>query len=516
MNSKKQSAFALIGAGVVVGAVAMAGVLRSGSVTPAVAGSEHKARPIAGITSENMAALRNLDSSFASLAEYVEPAVVHIRSESKRETDMFGRRMGLVGGEGSGVIFRPDGYIITNDHVVGGFEKVTVVLNDGREFPGKVIRATDQDIAVVKIDATGLPSLPFADSGSVKPGQFAMAIGSPFGLENTVTVGHISALGRQTQVGDSRLGQARNYTDLIQTDAAINQGNSGGPLVNIDGEVVGINTAIYSTTGGGMGIGFAIPSNQARMLAETLIEKGKVVRGYMGVAPDTVKEFQKKELGIEGGARVMEVPSNGPAAAAGMKEGDIITRINDLPIRNQQDVRSAMLRFSPGSTVTVEALRDKTKKTFSVKLVEPPKENTSLRRAEPEGNGLVVPDMPGMDGFKFQMPDSGKSDVPPVREGKAKLGVSVEDVSANLRKQFTIPSEQKGAVVTLVEPGSVAERLGMKQGDVITRIGDKTVTSAADLVDAVKGFKWGDSTNIGFVRFAENSRMEQSLPLRFR
>src|SRR5436305_7849869 len=199
-----------------------------------------------------MTMLRAHDNSFASLAQYIEPSVVHITSEGTHDSDILGRRVGEVKGVGTGVVFRKDGWIITNDHVVAGFDTVKVVLADGREFPGTVRRAPDNDIAVVKINANNLVPAQFGDSGRMRVGQFAMAVGSPFGLDETVTIGHVSAMNRSDQViPDERapLGY-RAYSDLIQTDAPINMGNSGGPLINVDGQVIGINSAIYSGTGG--------------------------------------------------------------------------------------------------------------------------------------------------------------------------------------------------------------------------------------------------------------------------
>src|SRR5579864_5351168 len=279
-----KSPYVMLALGVVAGALAVASLPH---LVPSVRAQQDViARPIAGMSAEDMTTLRSLDNSFASLAQYIEPSVVHISSEGSHESDILGRRMGDVKGVGTGIVFRSDGWIITNDHVVAGFDNVKVQLADGREFPGTVRRAPDNDIAVVKINASNLTPAQFGDSGRVRVGQFAMAVGSPFNLDETVTVGHISALNRENTIPDERapLG-ARVYTDLIQTDAPINMGNSGGPLINVDGQVVGVNSAIYSGTGGSVGIGFAIPSNQAREIAEMLIDKGSVTKAYLGLRP---------------------------------------------------------------------------------------------------------------------------------------------------------------------------------------------------------------------------------------
>lgn len=525
-----KASFMMLGAGVVVGAIAMAGVvnspaLRSTHQEPYVA----KARPIVDLDNESLATLRALDKSFANLAEYIEPAVVLIRSEGGRQADLMGRRMPEAGGSGSGVIFRPDGWIITNDHVVNGFEKVTVVLNDGREFPGKVTRAEDSDIALVKIEAKDLPTVQFADSDKVRPGQFAIAVGSPFGFENSVTIGHVSALNRRTEVPDTRMGQLRFYSDLIQTDASINMGNSGGPLLNVDGQVIGINTAIFSGTGGSVGIGFAIPANQARLIAETLIEKGKITRGFLGILPENLKEYEKKEKGLNGGALVADAPNDGPAAIAGIKKGDIVVRVGDIQVNNQQDLRNSMLRYAPGQTVKLEYIRDGQTRTAEVRVGTPPKVSAAPQRSPrgddkgDDGNpdGIDIPRI--FRDFKFPdlgMPDlrerDKSNDVAPLREGPARLGVTVETIGATLRKQFHVPENVDGVVVTAVEPGSVAANVGLKVGDVIREFDGKTIRTPADLRDAMSSVKWGDSKMLKSTRYGANSVFSQERTVQFR
>ncbi len=517
-----KSVLAMLAIGAVVGGLAVANL---SSIVPRAQAKQNApyAKAISTISEENMATLRSLDESFANLAEYVEPSVVHIRSEGKGGTDLFGRRTGATGGIGTGVIFRPDGWIVTNDHVVNGFDKVTVVLADGREFNGEVRRAEDSDIAVVKIEAKDLPAAAFGDSNKVRPGQFAMAVGSPFGLENTVTIGHISALGRMNQIPDQRAeGGYRFYPDLIQTDTPINQGNSGGPLVNIEGQIVGINSAIISATGGSNGIGFAIPSNQARLLAETLIEKGKVTRGALGLVPMNLKEYQKKEMKIDGGALVDEVPNTGPSAAAGIKKGDVIVRVGTMPIKTQMDVRNSMLRYAPGQTVDVEVVRDGQHKTFKVTLSNPkalrnlPSENP--RSDDGKGGGEEpspfqdMPDWPNMD-FN-RTPDT--NEVPPVREGKARLGVGIDSLTAENRKKFDIPANVEGVLVTSVESGSVAAREGIREGFVIQEIDGRKLKTPQDLIEAMKNVKWGDRVTITSGRFTSNSQMRSTTQVEFR
>lgn len=523
-----KSVYVILAAGAILGAAATASILGGYAVGRAHAQKQNfSTRAIGNVSAENLAMMRNLDSSFAGLAEYIAPSVVTIQVSGGSGSDVFGRRMGSVQGEGSGVIIRSDGWILTNDHVAGGFDKVTVVLNDGRKFQGTVRRSEQSDLAVVKIDAKDLPTVQFADSNRVRPGQFAIAVGAPFGLESSVTIGHVSALSRQTSIGDNRMGQ-RDYPDLIQTDASINMGNSGGPLLDIEGRVIGINTAIYSGTGGSVGIGFAIPANQARLTADALIEKGKVVRGYLGVAPENIKEFQKKELGVSEGAYIGAFGDSSvasPARVAGIKEGDVITRIGGLAVTNQADLRNAMLRYSPGETVAVEFVRAKQRKTVNVKLIDPPK--ATARRVAPNSNGGGSPEEPleSPDGFQFPdfgdlMPKSGdgqaESKVPPVREGKARLGVNIGPIDETQRKQFHIPADVQGVVVAAVEPGSVAEKIGLKTGDVLQRIGSVDIRSMDDVTKAMADVKWGDTRTVKYARFGANMKFDQTVDVLFK
>ncbi|MGV3618473.1 MAG: trypsin-like peptidase domain-containing protein [Fimbriimonas sp.] len=492
-----KSPYVLIGAGFALGAVSMAGVFNGAAARPAYAQTPGVARTISGVNGENMAALRGLDESYANLAEFVAPSVVEIRASTdvnRRAPD--GSRAPQMGGSGSGFVFRNDGWIITNDHVVGGFDKVQVILKDGRSFDGKVTRAEDTDIAVVKIDAKDLPTLGIADSSKVRPGQLVMAVGSPFGLEQSVTFGHISAIGRLQGI------QNRAYFDLIQTDTPINVGNSGGPLVNIEGQLVGVNTAIFTTTGGSAGIGFAIPGNQARFIAETLINKGKLTRSMIGLVPENLKDYQKKEMSLEGGARVEEVSSDGPAAAAGIKVGDVVVKIGTTPIHNQMDLRNAMLVYAPGTTVPVELIRDGKKQTLNVKLVTYKKPATPNLPSTPEG----MPRMKDFDQFFKDIPEmtpreESDDDVPAIREGQARLGVSVMNLTDEKRKEYKVPANVKGVVVEDVVPGSVAEKNGVRKGDVILSFDGKTIETPEDLTRAVSATKWGEKRKLKTQRF---------------
>jgi serine protease Do len=499
----------------------------SGAVAPkAFAAPEMQIKPrlMSSASTESTTELHNLDASFQNLAKFVGPAVVDIKSHSKRAMTSDGVRMPETSGEGSGFLFTPDGYIATNDHVVGTADSVSVTLKDGREFTGKVTRANDidSDIALVKIDGKDLPYISFADSSTVQPGQFAMAIGAPFGLENTVTVGHISALGRS----DTRIG-GHVYTDMLQTDAAINMGNSGGPLVNVDGQVIGMNTAIYSPTGGSNGIGFAIPSNQVKLIENKLVTNGKVVRSMLGVYPSDIKEFERTSHFPNGGAKVEKIAGE-PAQSAGFQKDDVIVKVGTMDVHGQEDLRNAMIEYAPGTTVPIEVIRNGDRKTINVKLLpwKMPKDATQqLDEGGQQGPMRQFPfrGLPfGQDPFRgFGNPfgDDNSDQAPQSqtpRTGHALLGVQVQDIDANgARSQYHIPSRVSGAVIVGVEPDSVAARIGMQQGDVITSLNGKTVANAQDLKDAMKGINWGSTAHIAYSRYGEGSTGRFELDVKF-
>jgi len=528
MNSKKT--LLVLSVGIVVGGIAVASI--SSLVKPAIAqdGSNRQSfQLMSQLSTENLDTLRGLDRSFASLAEYVAPTVVNITAEGTGGQDMMGRRMGAVSGVGTGVIFRADGWIITNDHVVNGFNNVTVTLSDGREFKGKVSQVSESDIAVVKIDATGLTAASFADSSKVKPGQFAMAVGSPFGLENTVTFGHVSALGRQNAIPDARvMNDTRFYPDLIQTDAPINQGNSGGPLFNIDGQVIGINTAIASTTGGSNGVGFAIPANLAKTLAETLITKGKVTRSALGLSPVDLPPYRKTELKVDGGALVENVEPGSPADKAGIKKDDVIVRIDNTPVTRQMDVRLMMYKIPAGQKVNVEVIRGGERKSFSVAPFSTDDLQALIRKNDPRqaptaqnpqsNNQDLFDRIPNIeDLFERNRNDRGDDTTPSTpRTGPARLGVGVSDLSEQNRKTYGIPSTAKGALVGTVEPGSVAEKIGIEPGTVIESLNGKSVQTSSDVVEAMKSVKWGDRIKIKYSQFSASgsSSVERDIVVR--
>ena len=350
-------------------------------------------------------------------------------------------------GVGSGVIATKDGYILTNNHVVDGADEVKVALQDGREFTAKVIgRDPKSDVAVIKIDAQNLPAVPMADSENVEIGDIVLAIGNPFGIGQTVTTGIISAKGR----GNMGL----DYEDFLQTDASINPGNSGGALVDAEGRLIGINTAILSRSGGSQGIGFAIPVNLARDVMGSLIKDGHVTRGYLGVmiqdvTPALAKEFKLKD---NTGSLIGDVTPKGPADKAGLKGGDLLIEFNGKKVTDSRHLKLEVARTQPGRTVPVKVLRDGTAKTLEV----------------------TVKTLPGTEDVAKAENDS---------EDTGTLnGVGVADLDQALRQQFEVPEKVNGVVVTEVKPDSAAAEAGLKPGDVIQEINRKPVKTAEEAV----------------------------------
>jgi len=356
-------------------------------------------------------------------------------------------------GLGSGVIVSADGYVLTNNHVVNGADVIKITLADGRELTAKVVGTDPQsDLAVVKVDAKDLPAITFSDSDKLEVGDRVLAIGNPFGIGQTVTSGMVSGLGRATMGLD--------YEDFIQTDAAINPGNSGGALVDVQGRLVGINTAILSRSGGFQGIGFAIPSNQARNVMEQLVKGGKVVRGFLGVTmqdltPELVEAFKLK---AREGALVSDVVPGSPAAKAGFKSGDVLMEFNGKKITDGRHLKLTVAALTPGAEVPVVVLRDGKTTELKVKVGE----NTGKR---PRGGNA----------------DDKKSSAPGADNGTLN-GVGVGDLDPQARREFDIPAKVQGAMVTDVEPSSAAATAGLQPGDVIQEINHKPVRTAEDAV----------------------------------
>lgn len=430
-----------------------------------------------------IANLRQTSKAFASVAKQVSPSVVFIQVESVQKgapfspfqspfgDDLFKRFFGdrfpgfpnhrqpqpdrRVMGQGSGFVFKTEkgmlsdtSYILTNNHVVEGADKIRVTFQDGREFDAKVTGADSKsDIAILEIKDSEHRALPMGNSANLEVGEWVVAVGNPFGLSHTLTVGVVSAKGR------SGLG-INDYEDFIQTDAAINPGNSGGPLLNLDGEVVGINTAIFSRSGGYMGVGFAIPVNLAKNIADQLIDSGEVTRGYLGIViqnmtPELAESFDIEE---QKGILVAQVSEGTPAEKAGLKVGDLIVRYQGEKVTEVADFRNRVALTAPGSRASLTVIRGGKRKEINVKI-------GSL-----EDDQVVA----------------GSS-----TETTDELGVSVQGLTPDLARQFnTKPG--RGVVVTEVRPGSVAATAGIRTGTVILQVNQVDVNSAADFQRAVE------------------------------
>lgn len=366
---------------------------------------------------------------------------------------------------GSGFIISPDGYVLTNHHVVDGADEVTVKLSDRRELKAKVIGSDQQyDVALLKIEASNLPSIRLGDSNTLKPGQWVVAIGSPFGLDHSVTAGIVSAIGRANRFADQR------YVPFIQTDVAINQGNSGGPLLNTSGEVVGINSQIFSASGGYMGISFAIPIDLAMSAVEQLKKTGKVSRGQLGVQVNEVTSDAAKGFGLPDtrGALVNDVLAGSAAEKAGLEAGDVIRSVNGAEIAASSDLPPRIGAMAPGTKVTLGILRDGKPREVMVTL-------STLE----EDAGAVASTGAQDDG----------SPTAPGRAESALLGISVADLDAATRKQLGLkPGE--GVRITRVD-GQSASEAQLQPGIVILQVGRKAVGSVAEFNQALRGVKAG-------------------------
>lgn len=363
---------------------------------------------------------------------------------------------------GSGVIVSEDGYILTSNHVIEGADEIKVELNGGKEYTAKVI-GTDPatDTAVIKVDATGLSAATLANSDKLEVGDVALAIGNPFNIGQTVTMGIVSATGR------GELGIVA-YEDFIQTDASINMGNSGGALVDAQGRLIGINTAILSRTGGNQGVGFAIPINMGRMVMERLITDGKVTRGYLGVGlqqltPELAERLEIKE---ENGALVAEVVEGTPAAEAGMKPGDLVTEFNGRKVADYRQLRLMVSQTKPRTKAGFKVLRDGKLRSINVTLAELPTQRTL--------SGMLRP---------------GESPEKEATEPETLEGVEVGDLDGKARREYGISNHVRGALVTKVDPNSNAFTAGLRPGDVLLELERKPVTNADDAVELSNNFK---------------------------
>jgi serine protease Do len=439
----------------------------------------------------NVGALLSLDQAMETLAARVTPAIVNVTVTSRAKAanmaeedspegmqdspfgqffgQQFGRQFGqqmrpqqprVEHGLGSGVIISPDGYIVTNNHVVDGATDVRVTLSDRRILPAKVV-GTDPltDLAVIKVEGKNLPNAPWGDSTKLHPGQTVLAFGNPFGFRFTVTRGIVSALNRPNMSGDD----ARKPGQFIQTDAAINPGNSGGPLVNARGEVVGINTFLVSPSGSFSGMGFAIPTQIVRPTVDKLIQFGKVTHGYMGigiadVTPDNSKFFH---MDSAVGAVVSQIEPDSPGAKAGLKVGDVITQIDGKEVSDAGELQVVVGQKNPDTTIHLQVMRDG-------KSVEIP---------------VTLEAMGSRDKHGKEIAEAGK--------GKPRWGVGLSDMTPEMREQLQAPGDLRGALIQQVQPGSPADNAGLQSGDVIVEVDRKPVENAADVQKALSSVPKG-------------------------
>jgi serine protease Do len=426
-----------------------------------------------GLDGPDIEVLQRQNEAYERIAKTVSPAIVAIHStqiiknvqQSPFMNDpffrqFFGNMFPQVPREqrehalGSGVIVSSDGYIVTNNHVVAKATEIEVGLPDKRTFKGKVVGADPQtDVAVIKIDGTGLPTASFGDSDQLKVGDTVMAFGNPFEQYFTVTRGSVSALGRSS----NRIEGQNGIEDFIQTDAAINPGNSGGALVNIRGQVVGINTAILSGNmgpgreGGSIGIGFAIPSNMAKHVMEELIRNGKVSRGYLGVqivdlSADLAKQFKVPDTN---GALIEDVTADGPAEKAGLKNGDVVRKLNGKAIGDASQLTLGVTGLNPGQVATLEILRDGQPQTVKVTLGERPSNVASSRQG-------------------------GR-----IQQGTLR-GIAVQNLTASIREQLGLPANVMGVVIAEIDPDCPAAQFGLQEGDVIESVNRQAVRNVGD------------------------------------
>jgi serine protease Do len=375
--------------------------------------------------------------NWVEIAKAVKPAVVNVSGRR----DMGGRSVG------SGFIINANGHVVTNNHVVEGAETVQVKLSDGRELTAKVVgRDPKTDLALLKVEASGLPVIGLGDSAALQVGEPVMAIGNPFGLEQTVTTGIVSATGRVIGAGP--------YDDFIQTDTSINPGNSGGPLINARGQVIGINSIIFSRTGGSVGIGFAIPVNLAKNVFSQLAATGRVERGWLGVTIQELTPALVRSLGLPDGrgALVAEVTEGSPAAAAGIKQGDVIVSVGGRTVTRSADLPPVVANLEPGRAATISVIREGKTMPLSATI-------TRLEEREPRAMSRV--------------------------ENQGRLGLVVGPVTPDVARELSLPKETKGVVVREVREGSPAAEAGIQPADVIVQVDRRPVGSVEEMRQAV-------------------------------
>lgn len=494
---KKTVWFAL--GGFVLGLV-VAGYLflsRPGEDGPAAAIPDKASAPSGGLYAADPQAKPDLD--FVRISEKVGPAVVKIVAEKTEKAqvggffedspfdDFWDRFFGTPQGrereyktysQGTGFFQSPDGYIITNNHIVENATKVAVTTVQGDEFAAKVV-GTDvrSDLALLKVEGRDFPSVEMGDSARLKVGEWVLAIGNPLGMEHTVTVGIVSAKGRDL----GRSPGVPTYQDYIQTDAAINRGNSGGPLVNLKGEVIGINSNILSPTGGNIGIGFAIPTNLAKKVVAQLKDKGRVVRGYLGVTITAINEDVRKSLNLKAGKGVLlnNVEKDSPAEKAGLKRYDVILAVNGQPVESPSDLSLKIADLEPGSKVEISYVRDEKERTTTAVVTELDPEEKSAAAVE-----------------------SGKD-----------IGISVQGLTPGAARRFGLRI-QEGLLITDVRSYSEAERKGLAAGDVILEINRRPAAKVEDLETALKRAQPGDPLMLLIHREQDGDVQETIVTLR--
>jgi serine protease Do len=434
--------------------------------------------------------LQRLDEEYTKVANAVVPSVVSITTTKTVSRRMpvdplelfFGRRFSdespqqKVTSLGSGVIVSKEGHIVTNNHVLNGTDDVTVQLSDGRQSKAKIVGTDGQiDLAVLKIDLENLTPLPIGDSDKVRVGQIVMAIGNPFGLDESVSQGIISAKDRRA-MNDSQV-------EFFQTDTAINPGNSGGPLVNIRGEVIGINTAIYSESGGNQGIGFAIPSNVVRAAMNSIIAKGRVIRGYLGVGiqPVTTDIAEQFKLNSARGALVTDVTPGSPAEKAGIIRGDVIRKVNGYEVKDTVALVNRIAESDIGSNLTIDLVRDGQSKTVMAQVIEQPADLAArLNR------------------------NQNAPDPSPNSQNAVFAGIEVKNLTPQLRSQANVPASVNGVIVTRVDPSSgVAQEL--RPGDVIEQINRQPVANVDEFQSMVSRLDPDRPVMVGMARNRQRS-----------
>lgn len=407
--------------------------------------------------------LEDIQTAITDLAEQAKPSVVNLfpMTTAGRLRDTSGERTPNASGSGSGLIVDRDGHIVTNNHVIGDATEVEVRFSDKTKLIAQVIgKDPDTDLALLKVTTDRpLPSAPFGDSSAVKVGQWVLAVGNPFGLDRTVTLGVVSGIGRENM-------NLSRYENFIQTDASINPGNSGGPLFNLRGEVIGINTAIINFA---QGIGFAIPSNMAKQVIDQLLAKGKVVRGWLGVGIQPLTAELAKKFGVSEGEGVLvnEVFEKDPAAVAGIRPGDVIVRIDGALVDSPSKLSRLIGALTPGANAKIDVIRDLKHVTLSILLTE--------RREA-----------------------AAASTAPPAR-AEVKLGVDVQELTPSLAERFKL-RETKGVVIMRIEPNSLAQAEGLREGDLIKEVNRSETSTVADYSAAISKSRRGDTILLRVLR----------------